>query len=73
MWGCVSICRASDLLLVEPENGNLTFSVAILYSILGDISLALEYIDRTIEITPNDSSVYWIKAEYLYSEQEQIV
>lgn len=70
--GFVSIYRASDLLLVEPDNGNLTFSVAILHSVLGDVSLALEYIDRTIEITPNDSSIYWIKAEYLYSEQEHI-
>ena len=64
--------RAHNLLLLEPENGNLTSTIALLYQNLGETSLALEYLDRTIEIDPSHSSVYMTKAQLYISESMHV-
>ena len=60
--------RAFNLLLVEPKNGNVTFTIALLYHNLGETFLALEYLDRTVEICPTDSSVFKAKGRLYHSE-----
>ena len=62
----VSVCRAFDILKLEPENGNLTLAIAMLYRGLGDSQLALDFLDRTFKINPAYASYCHDKAKILY-------
>ena len=63
---CSMFYRALDMLTLEPRNGNLTLAIALLYNQLGQLTLALEYFDRTIEINPTYPTVYQNKGTLLY-------
>ena len=48
----VSVSRAFDILELEPENGNLTLAIALIYKYQGQSQSSLEYIERTHQINP---------------------
>lgn len=68
----MSSLRLNDVLEFEPDNGNATSNLGIVYFDLGRISEAEEFFRRTLTLTPGDKGTLYNMGVLLAGEERQV-
>lgn len=68
----ILVSRLKDVLELEPENGNATSNMGIVYFELGMIAKAEEFFQRTLTLTPDDKGTLYNLGVLLAGEGRQV-
>ncbi len=69
---CCVLCRLLDVLDVEPDNGNATFNLAIVYFDLGRHGDAETYYRKVLSTSPNDKGTLY-NLGIILTERQRLV